>query len=128
VNGKTASIVVLAVEDEPLLRMYAVDAFEDAGFAVIEAGDAAEALALLGKHPEVSVLFTDIQMPGPLDGMELARQVYERRPDVQIVITSGNIRPSPEEIPDHGSFVPKPYSGVAVADLIAANSPAGRAN
>jgi CheY-like chemotaxis protein len=119
-NSHTPTIVVLAVDDEPILRMYAVQAFEDAGFRVIEAGDAGEALAMLDQHPEVSVLFTDIQMPGPLDGLGLAHKVHECRPDIQLIVTSGNARPTQQELPAHGKFVPKPYNGDAVARLVGA--------
>jgi CheY-like chemotaxis protein len=113
-----SNIAVLVVDDEAIIRMYAVDVMEEAGFSVIEAENGPDALALLADHPEISVLFTDIQMPGAFDGMELARRVYSRRPDVQLVITSGNVRPTPNEIPDHGQFVAKPYDVQAVARMI----------
>jgi FixJ family two-component response regulator len=60
-------------------------------------------------RPDVDVLFTDVQMPGPLDGMGLARQVHQQRPNVLLLITSGNVRPCEGEIPDHGHFLAKPY-------------------
>src|SRR3712207_270502 len=101
--------VVLIVEDEPLVRMLGTDVLEDAGFQVVEAMDAQEALAQLEAHPEVDILFTDVQMPGELDGVALARIVHDRRPDVRLVIASGRTRLEPQEIPDNGRFVPKPY-------------------
>ncbi len=101
--------VVLIVEDEPLVRMLGTDVLEDAGFAVVEAVDAREALEQLEAHPEVDILFTDVQMPGEMDGVALARAVHDRRPDVRLVIASGRVRLAPGDIPDSGRFVPKPY-------------------
>ncbi len=111
-------ITVLVVDDEPLIRMYAVDVLEDAGFRVVEAGGSEEALRILDTHPEINVLFTDINMPGSFDGLELARRVHTRRSDVQIIITSGRERPAASDIPDDGKFVAKPYDGAAIAHLI----------
>lgn len=110
---------VLLVGDEPLLRLAAADWLADDGFVTIEAGGSAEALALLDAHPEVSVLVTDIQMPGG-DGLELAREVHARRPDIQLIVTSGRLHPGPDEIPDDGRFLAKPYGPHAVRDLLKA--------
>jgi CheY-like chemotaxis protein len=114
------TVVVLVVDDEPLIRMNTADFLEDSGFKAIEAENAEDAMAQLDAHPEINVLFTDINMPGAFDGLDLARKVYASRPDIQLLITSGKMRPSEEEIPDHGKFFSKPYSGRAVAQLIAA--------
>ncbi len=104
--------VVLLVEDEPLVRMTAADELDDAGFRVLEAKNADEALVVLEAHSdEVQVLFTDVNMPGSMDGMALAERVYQRWPHVLLLISSGYARPHPDEIPDHGRFVPKPYRG-----------------
>ena len=112
--------VVLVVDDEPLIRLYAVDVLEDAGFLTLEAADAEEAMALLAEHADITVLFTDINMPGPFNGLELARQVHEVRPDVQLIITSGKERPDRASIADDGTFLAKPYQGSAVTALIKA--------
>jgi CheY-like chemotaxis protein len=112
--------VVLVVDDEPLIRLYAVDVLTDAGFLTIEAADAEEAMELLAEHADITVLFTDINMPGPFNGLELARRVHERRPDVQLIITSGKERPDRASIPDDGTFLAKPYQGSAVTALIKA--------
>ena len=101
--------VVLVVDDEPLIRINAVDMLADAGWLAFEAGDAAEALELLAAHPEITVLFTDINMPGEMDGLELARRVHQLRPDVHLIITSGKMRPRRDELPDGGEFLCKPY-------------------
>ena len=114
----SVSPVILVVDDEPIIRLDAVAIIEDAGFAAFEAADAEEALEIMAAHPDVSVLFTDINMPGPFDGLELARRVHEGWPMVQLVITSGRVVPNPEEIPDHGHFVAKPYQTTAVIALL----------
>jgi len=107
--------VVLVVDDEPLVRMTAADQLDEAGFQVLEAANADEALTLLEAHSnEVRVLFTDVDMPGSMNGMALAEQVYRRWPHVLLLISSGHARPDPDEIPDHGHFVPKPYHGATL--------------
>lgn len=111
---------VLVVDDEPLIRMYAVDVLEDEGIRTLEAGDATQALAMLEAHPEITVLFTDINMPGPLDGLELARRVHERRADVQLILTSGKVRPRQADLPNDGHFLEKPYEAAALTGLIRA--------
>jgi len=110
--------VVLVVDDEAILRMYAVDMFVQEGFHAFEAGDGAEALIQLGAHPEISVLFTDINMPGAMDGLALARIVCQRRPDVQLIITSGRAKPPQAEIPDRGQFLAKPYDPWVLARMV----------
>jgi CheY-like chemotaxis protein len=102
--------LVLIVDDEALLRMHAADLLEDAGYATLEAANADEALRILEQRPEVRLLFTDIQMPGKLDGLGLAREVHRRWPKILLVVTSGQVRPSEDEIPDNGCFVAKPYA------------------
>jgi CheY-like chemotaxis protein len=104
-----STAVVLLVEDEELVRALAAWRLEDAGFEVVQASNAAEALELIKSRPDVDVLFTDVQMPGPLDGMGLARKIHEQRPNVLLLVTSGNVRPGKGEIPDHGHFLAKPY-------------------
>ena len=94
------------MEDEELLRLSAADLLEE---RVVEARNAAAALKVLETRDDVRLLFTDIQMPGTLDGMDLAREVHQRWPRVLLVITSGQKKPTEEEMPDHGPFVAKPY-------------------
>ena len=101
--------VILVVDDEALLRWYATDTLEENGFSVVEAKDAADALRVLESRKDVRLLFTDIQMPGNLDGLDLAREVHARWPHMLLVITSGQIKPAKFEIPDDGRFVGKPY-------------------
>ena len=104
-----AQPLILVVEDDELLRLRAADLLEAHGFAVIKAENDDEALKVLEQRKDVRLLFTDIQMPGALDGMDLARQVHARWPHVLLVITSGQKVPTCAEIPDDGRFVAKPY-------------------
>ena len=103
-------ILVLVVDDEAVLRLIAADVLEDSGFRVVEAEDAKEALKVLADCPGVSVLFTDVNMPGALDGLDLAREVHARWPDIKLVVTSGRPKPTDKEMPEDGRFVAKPYS------------------
>jgi|SRR5258708_6821624 two-component system, response regulator PdtaR len=107
VNSKPA---ILVVEDETLIRLWAAGLLEENGFSVLEAENAEAALKVLESRPDVKLLFTDVQMPGSLNGMELAREVHARWPHVLLVITSGRERPTRAEIPDDGRFVAKPYN------------------
>jgi two-component system, response regulator PdtaR len=101
---------VLLVEDDGLVRMFGVEILEEAGFRVIEAESADTALRTLKSQAEtVSVLLTDVHMPGSMDGHEFARVVHERWPRIKIVITSGRAQIPRRDIPDHGRFVPKPW-------------------
>jgi two-component system, response regulator PdtaR len=110
--------VVLIVEDEPLLRMLAADALAEKGIQVIEAHHARGALSALVEHRDVDVLFTDINMPGDMDGVDLAREVHRRWPHISLLITSGRERLADSEIPDDGRFVPKPYDLDELAEQI----------
>ena len=101
---------VLVVEDEPLVRMAAADALVDRGIMAWEAGDASEALHLLEERPRIGLVFTDVNMPGHPDGLGLAREVSVRRPDVELIVTSGAVHVNNDELPDHGVFLRKPYS------------------
>jgi len=108
-TSATKRPVVLIVEDEFLLRMNAAEMIGDAGFGVVEAGDADEAIAILEARPDIHVVFTDIQMPGSMDGLKLARFVRGRWPPIKIVTTSGFVNVDKDDLPEGGRFVPKPY-------------------
>ena len=101
--------VLLVVEDEPLLRMMAVDLGEDAGFEVVEAANAADAVAILETRPDIRIVFTDIDMPGGMDGMRLAACIRDRWPPIDIILTSGKARPQAAALPTRAVFFPKPY-------------------
>jgi DNA-binding NtrC family response regulator len=111
---------VLLVDEEPLVRWLGADALGDAGFEVIAAGQADEALAVLRDRPDVRVLFTGVELPGSLDGIELARVVHRKWPAIELVITSEHGRPAREDVPEHGRFVAKPYAPKTVIRAIRA--------
>src|SRR4051812_7315266 len=99
---------VLVVEDEMILRMRAVDIVEDAGFNPVEAVNADQAISILESRSDISLLFTDIQMPGSIDGLKLAHAVHERWPSVKIILVSGQVKPSETERPAGSRFFGKP--------------------
>lgn len=107
---------VLVVEDEMVLRMRAIDIVEDAGFTALEAVNADDALKILEARSDISLLFTDIQMPGTLDGLKLAHAVHKRWPEIKIVLVSGQVKPSVAERPANSKFFGKP---LATEDMIA---------
>jgi two-component sensor histidine kinase/ActR/RegA family two-component response regulator len=107
---------VLVVEDEFVLRMRAVDIVEDAGFAAIEAVNADDALKILEARSDISLLFTDIQMPGTLDGLKLAHAVHKRWPEIGIVLVSGQVKLADADKPENSRFFGKP---LASRDMIA---------
>lgn len=102
--------VVLVVEDEPFIRMQAVVTIEKAGYNVVEACNADEAIALLEARDDVRVVVTDIEMPGSMDGIKLARAIRDRWPPVELVVTSGRHRVRADELPPRAKFLPKPYT------------------
>jgi CheY-like chemotaxis protein len=102
--------VILIVEDEFLIRINAVEMIEVAGFEVVEAASADEAIAILEGRLDINVVFTDIQMPGSMDGLKLAAAVRDRWPAIKIVATSGHVKLGPGDLPEGGRFLPKPYS------------------
>jgi CheY-like chemotaxis protein len=109
---------VLIVEDEPLLRLHAVDLIEEAGFTAIEAKNADEAIAILESRSDVTLLFTDVHMPGSMDGLKLAHAVRDRWPPIKIIVTSGKRQPAQDAMPSGGVFLPKPYAPETVAATI----------
>ena len=108
--------VVLVVEDEPLLRMLAVDVVEEAGFIAIEAGDADEAVILLESRTDITLLFTDINMPGSMDGLKLAHAVRDRWPPIKILVVSGKQQFQSFDLPSNSCFVGKPYQASALVE------------
>lgn len=110
--------VILIVEDEPLVRLGAVQAIEDAGFEVIEAADADEAIRILENRSNIRVVFTDIHMPGSIDGLKLAHAVRDRWPPIKIIVTSGHVQVSEQDLPEGGRFFAKPYDSAQITDTI----------
>ena len=108
-TGRVEMPVVLVVEDEALIRDLVVEELEVAGYTVVIADDADQAIAILEARQDIRLDFTDINMPGSMNGLKLAAAVRDRWPPVHINITSGKIRPL--EIPANALFIPKPYIG-----------------
>ena len=108
--AETMSAVVLIVEDEAMIRFNVLDALEDVGHVAIEAANADEAIMLLKHRSDVDILFTDINMAGSMDGMQLANRVRAMKPNIGIIITSGLVRLDPRALPANTAFLPKPYA------------------
>lgn len=106
---------VLVVEDELLIRLTIIDALEEAGFEVLEAASADDALDVI-ENQTIHFLFTDIQMPGKLSGVDLANIVSKRFPDAGIIVASGRITAQDIALPDSAEFFSKPYSFATVID------------
>jgi two-component system, response regulator PdtaR len=101
--------VVLIVEDEFLIRTATAEAIRDAGFEVVEAANADRAIAILEARDDIRVVFTDIQMPGSMDGAKLAHAVRDRWPPIHIIATSGRYEVQTIDLPTGAAFFPKPY-------------------
>ena len=110
---------MLVVEDEPVVLLNASEMIEQAGWLPLEASNSTEALKVLDDHPHVDVLFTDINMPGEMDGLELAVHVQRLLPHVHLVITSGKRYLEDCVLPDSGTFLPKPYGYDQLVAVIA---------
>lgn len=109
---------ILVVEDEGIIRMFAVAALQDAGFQVLEAQDGAEALDILARNPEICLLVTDVRMPGLIDGLALAARVQRDHPAIRTIIVSGST--SAEEAVGAGavSHLSKPYKANAMVQVV----------
>jgi two-component system, response regulator PdtaR len=117
-SDKSKPAVVLIVEDEFLIRMDAVDMIRSGGFEVIEAKDADEAIDFLERRSDIAVIFTDIHMPGSMDGLKLAAAVRGRWPPIKIVATSGRAKLSTDDLPSDSRFLAKPYSTREVVSVL----------
>lgn len=118
--ASATSAVVLIVEDEAMIRMGAVALIEDLGCEFFEASSADEAIALLERHPEITIVFTDIQMAGSMDGLELAAYARRRWPPLKFIIVSGNHVATAVEMPVGARFFPKPYNATTIGEAIRA--------
>ena len=114
-----SSPVVLLVEDDPLIQLHSRMLLEDAGYEVLAAYDADDALAKVAERDDIAALFTDVELPGGLGGVELAYRIHKARPDVSIVVTSGKNVPAHHVLPAGGRFVPKPYTAAEVRRALA---------
>ena len=123
-NSGNNSVSVLVVEDESLIRMDTASSLEATGFVVYEAANAADAIRCLELHGEIRLIFTDVNMPGSMDGLALAHYVRGRWPPVKIIVTSGYVKMRDDDLPLGAIFVAKPYYPKNIAhemnDLLAA--------
>jgi CheY-like chemotaxis protein len=109
---------VLVVEDEVFVRMDIVQCLEEAGCKVLEAADAAQAIAILENRQDIHLVFTDIDMPGSMDGLKLAAFVRDRWPPIQIIVASGHVTVDQSQLPSGGRFFSKPYHGPSIAHAV----------
>jgi CheY-like chemotaxis protein len=109
---------VLIVEDDALLRLHMADVVDEAGFIAVEAKNADEAVSILETRSDIVLLFTDVNMPGSMDGLKLAHAVRERWPPIKIVIVSGDAPLALQDLPSRARFFGKPFeAGTMVAEL-----------
>ena len=110
--------IALVVDDEVFARLFALQVLLDEGFTVIEAEDAREGLEMLDRNDDVAVVFTDVRMPGDMDGIGLSEWVRRYRPDVAVVLTSGQVDVAATQLPENVRFLPKPYTAHALMTAI----------
>jgi two-component system, response regulator PdtaR len=103
--------VILVVEDDPLMRLGTCSVLESVGRVSLEAGSADAALVILESRSDITTVVTDIQMPGSMDGLRLARAIRDRWPEIEVLLTSGRVTPSRDELPQRVQYLPKPFAG-----------------
>ena len=106
---------ILIVEDSGLIRLGAVDMAEREGFLVFEAANADDAIIILEQHPEIRLVFTDIEMPGSMDGLKLVRYISLRWPPIQLIVASGKVPREQTALPENVLFFSKPYRHTEIA-------------
>ncbi len=119
INSKGVTpVTILIVEDDELVRELGAELLSEAGFRVLEAGNGEEALSLLESDPNIRILFTDINMPGPLDGIALASVAAVQWPHLAVIIGSGNALPLSAGLPRGITFIRKPCNPDSLIRLI----------
>ena len=122
----TTAPYALIVDDDPLILMHTALILQNAGFQTLEAMDGEEAVRLLGQYQkDIVLLFTDVDMPGSMNGFALGQYVAATRPEIEIVMASGHVLPRPGEMPEKASFLLKPYSTYVVVSHLASILPDG---
>jgi two-component system, response regulator PdtaR len=116
--AKHKAPLVLVVEDDDLLRLASTLELAENGFRTVEARTADEAVAILARCSGIDAIFTDVSMPGSMNGLALAHHVRREKPHAYVLITSGDDLPDEEPIPEHSDFVPKPYAMLRIAEMI----------
>lgn len=120
-----SSIRVLVVEDEMFTRMDVVEILREAGFDILEATNADEAIQMLERNSDIRLIFTDIDMPGSMNGLKLAAAVRDRWPPVMIIATSGHFKIKDGDLPADARFIPKPYQPAQIISAIRELTSAG---
>ncbi|MGV1770647.1 response regulator [Agrobacterium vitis] len=115
-NGRP---VILVVEDSPLIRMGAIDLVKSAGYEALEAGDADEAIRILESRDDIDLVFTDVQMPGTMDGIKLSHYIRDRWPPVKLIIASGAAILEESMLPGGSRFFSKPYDELTITEAMA---------
>lgn len=115
-NGK---VVVLVVEDSTVIRMGAVDLVTFAGYEALEARSADEAISILESRSDIDLVFTDVEMPGTMDGVKLSHYIRHRWPPVKLIVASGRAVLEESSLPEGCQFFPKPYSDHTIVDAMA---------
>lgn len=116
---KNGRAVVLVVDDIALIRMGAVDLVQSAGYEALEAQDADEAISILESRDDIDLVFTDVQMPGTMDGIKLAHFIRNRWPPVQLIVASGRDILEESSLPTGSQYFSKPYNDHAITDAMA---------
>lgn len=114
----TSPIRVLVVEDETFIRMDVVEMLRAAGFDILEATNADEAIQMLERNSDIRLIFTDIHMPGSMNGLKLAAAVRDRWPPVRIIATSGHFKIKAGDLPADARFIPKPYEPAQIISAV----------
>jgi two-component system, response regulator PdtaR len=110
--------VVLVVEDHPLVRMGVLEVMIEAGFETLGASTAVEAIRILEARPDIHLVFTDAEMPGTMDGIELAHYIRNRWPPVKLIVVSGKVVIDPPELPPGARFFAKPYRETSIVEAM----------
>ena len=111
-------LVALVVEDNLVILMGAVDSVAVAGFEALGAGSADEAIRILEGRPDIHLVFTDVGMPGTMDGIKLAHYIRDRWPAVKLIVTSGKITVDESHLPAGARFFSKPYDDSAIVEAM----------
>lgn len=112
--------IILVVEDQPIIRMGAVALVTEAGFEALEAGNAEEAIKILESRTDIKLVFTDVDMPGTMDGLKLTHYIRNRWPPVKLLVASGKTILEESQFPIGARFFSKPYSDQTIIEAITA--------
>ncbi|QDM24118.1 response regulator [Tardiphaga sp. vice154] len=116
--SSASPIRILVVEDEIVIRMDVVEMLDAAGFDILEAANADEAIQMLERNSDIRLVFTDIDMPGSIDGLKLAATVRDRWPPIRIIATSGHFKVRAGDLPADARFIAKPYQAAQIISAV----------